>query len=126
MPIILEPNDPKAEEMEMFYSEVYPYKDGYFSNWGEFLDWWVSGMEIVTEPKYVNGTYSRQIKIDAEWIIEAACEDLHEDAEETISKEDIDELQAFLDAWCVRQTGTRTYYMDPNCLVRIPWEWSAL
>jgi hypothetical protein len=122
--LILEPDHPKVKEMGMFYFDSYPYSEGYVEDWDSFFDWWFSDMEAKAEtrPEYVNGTYSRQIKIDVEWVIEAACEELHAYAAETISQEDIYELQAFLDQWCARQIETQTYYKDPNCLVRIHWE----
>jgi hypothetical protein len=125
IPVILEPDDPKVLEMEQLYCKDIIAAEGdvfYFpaNDWGAFFDHLTA--EEYPRPIYVNGTYSEQIKIDAHVIIEQACEDLHEDAEETISKEDIGELQAFLDQWCARQIWTRTYYKDPNCLVRIPWK----
>ena len=57
-----------------------------------------------------NFYFGRIMSIDADWIIENACEELHEDARDSIGSKDEKELQKFLDKWCDKQTGTTTYY----------------
>lgn len=63
------------------------------------------------------------ISIDAGDIIENACEELHEDAYDSISTLDIEKLQDYLDKWCNEQTGTKTYYPDYSKYVRVKKEW---
>ena len=59
--------------------------------------------------------------MDADSIIENACEELYEDARDNISDEK--ELQEFLDKWCEKQTGTTTYYPCYKEYVRVQKEW---
>lgn len=66
-------------------------------------------------------TSEEKIKIDAYDIVRDACEDLHEDAMDNISYEDITRLQNFLDEWCKEQTGTTTYYPCYEQYVLINW-----
>lgn len=63
------------------------------------------------------------ISMDAEQIIENACEELHEDACENISSDDKIELQDMLDEWCNKQTGTKTVYPNYKKYVRVRKEW---
>lgn len=63
------------------------------------------------------------ISIDADSIIENACEELHEEAEENIFRQDREELQEFLDNWCKKQTGTTTLYPNYKKYVRVKKEW---
>ena len=63
------------------------------------------------------------LSLDANYIIEYACEELHEDAFDSISYEDIKELQKFLDEWCSRQTGTKTYYPSYDKYVKVERNW---
>ena len=63
------------------------------------------------------------ISMDAGSIVEDACEQLHEDALESISYDDMKELQNFLNEWCAKQTGTRTIYPCYEEYVRVQKEW---
>ncbi len=63
------------------------------------------------------------ISMDADSIIESACEELHEEAEENITDEDRKELQGMLDRWCKKQTGTTTLYPNYEKYVRVKKEW---
>lgn len=63
------------------------------------------------------------ISMDADSIIENACEELHEEAEENIFRQDRKELQEFLDNWCKKQTGTITLYPNYKKYVRVRKEW---
>ena len=63
-----------------------------------------------------------QVLFAADDLIERACEDLHEDARDQISRADINELQGFLDIWAKKQSGTETYTCDPRYAIRIPWQ----
>jgi hypothetical protein len=126
--VILEPDDRRVRDMEMLYHEEFPSNNGYFdsSDWSGFFDWWSVSKDYLGDPKpeYVSGTQNRQLKLDAGEIVGHAYDEqgLHEDGYETIGDDDFNELQAFLDQWCAKQLGTKTYYEDPGCLVRIPWE----
>lgn len=66
---------------------------------------------------------SVDISMDADYFIESACEELHEDVEENISYEDRKELQELLDTWCKKQTGTTTLYPNYKKYVRVRKEW---
>ena len=53
-------------------------------------------------PKYVYGTTPYSISMNAEDIIEEACDNLHEDAMSCITDNDIEELQKYLNEWIGR------------------------
>ena len=59
-----------------------------------------------------------KIYIDADNVVDNACEDLHEDAYEQC---DIGGLQTLLDGWCEAQTGATTYYPCFKQYVEIDW-----
>ena len=62
---------------------------------------------------WIYGTSAIDMSIDASDIIENACSDLHEEAENNISRQGMEELQTFLDQWCEKYgAGTTTYYAD--------------
>jgi len=103
-----------AREMyEMLYddnTETYVHCDGelvdHIANYpGE-----VSAMRLY-------GTSKTIIGIDAYSVIESACEELHEDA---IGACDHESLQKLIDEWCLKQTGTATYYPDTKVGVIVP------
>jgi hypothetical protein len=111
--------------MERLHYEGYPFDNGYFKNWREFLDWWSGAEKPETKkPEYVNGTRIKQIKLNAKQILELACEEqeLRNDAIESINGKSIGILQFFLDEWCAKQTETQTCVRDPGFKVRIPWD----
>lgn len=94
----------------MMYSERYGYNEGYFSD--------IEDLEVYCEdnelemPKYVWSTDIVEISMDAKSFAETACEQSFEDAIDQISDEEIEDLQEFLDEWCARQTGTRSYAVN--------------
>ena len=100
--------------MKMFYSEAYPYNNGYFSDISDLEDCLDEDVEM---PKYVWGTTEVALSIDAESVVENACDELHEEAFYNI--EGIDELQDFINEWCEKQTGVDTYWQDSNCVVML-------
>lgn len=103
------------EKCEMMFSDIFGHNEGYFIGVDELEDYcYDNNIEM---PKYCYGTYSRQISFDACSIIESACDDLHEDAIDQIDDASVKELQNFLDAWCEKQTGTKTYYADYTCAI---------
>lgn len=118
-------SDGAFEEFTMLYSDLYPWNEGYFSEWDDFFTAWNEYHyceKPEDRPKYVWATSPIEMSIDATTIIEMATDDLHEDAMDYISSKDRQELQDYLNKWCKKQTGTTTYYVDYNKTVRIPWE----
>lgn len=107
--------DVPPERCEMMYSDVYGYNEGYFSEIEELEDYCYDN--DVEMPDYVWCTSSDQISIDAVSLVENQCEDLHEDALSWIGDKDIQELQTFVDDWCAKQTGTRTFYVDRTAVI---------
>jgi len=125
----------KAEEVNIkdidsgmwFYDEQ---TDDYFSDIDSFVDAYRDFDEYESEEDMMNNlpevlwlTDPVGIFMDADNIIESACEELHEDAYENISGEDRKELQNILDEWCKKQTGTRTIYPNYKKYVRVRKEW---
>lgn len=100
-------------KIEMMYSEVYPYNEGYFGDLDELEDY-CNDNEIEI-PKYVYGTNKKSLSIDAYDMVSSGCDELHEDAFNNINN--LKELQKFLDEWCSKQTGTDTYSMDTNYII---------
>lgn len=121
----------KAEEIDIkdtdsemwFYDEQ---TDDYFSDIDSFVDTYKDFDEYESDEEMMNNfpevlwlTDPVDISLDADSIIENACEELHEDAYDNISEEDIKELQNLLDEWCRKQTGTRTVYPNYKKFVRV-------
>ena len=110
-----------------FYDEQ---TDDYFSDVDSFVDAYKDSDEYESNEEMMNNlpevlwlTDPIDISMDADQIIESACEELHEDASENISGEDRKELQNMLDEWCKKQTGTRTVYPNYKKYVRVRKEW---
>lgn len=125
----------KAEEVNIkdidsdmwFYDEQ---TDDYFSDIDSFVDAYKDFDEYESDEEMMNNlpevlwlTDPVDISMDADSIIESACEELHEDASENISSEDRKELQDVLNKWCKKQTGTRTVYPNYKKYVRVEKEW---
>lgn len=120
--IKLKIDDEIAKSMGMYYSDHYPYNDGYFSDIEGFLEYWDGEYDSNEQkPKYVWGTYSVGLTLDADRILKDACDDLHEEALSSIPKKEIDELQQYLNKWCKKQNGATTYYRDYKYVIEIPW-----
>ena len=127
----------KAKEIELKDASEYIYdeeSEQYFSDEFSFVDhWWdlylegghyCSNFDEYFEkyvPKVLWNCEVVKISMDADSIIENACDELHEDARDNISGER--ELQEFLDKWCAKQTGTTTYYPCYKKYVRVKKEW---
>lgn len=110
-----------------FYDEQ---TDDYFFNIDYFVDAYKDFDEYESNEEMINNlpevlwlTDPVDISMDADQIIENACEELHEDAYENISDKDRKELQDMLDEWCNKQTGTRTVYPNYKKYVRVRKEW---
>lgn len=104
--------------------------DDYFSDIDSFIDAYRDFDEYESDEEIINNlpevlwlTDPVDISMDADSIVESACEELHEDAYDNISSEDIKELQNMLDVWCEKQTGTRTVYQNYKKYVRVRKEW---
>lgn len=106
--------DVPDESKNMIYCEEL---DRYFYDLEDLFD--VCEEEDWNIPKYVYGTQTDMMHINADYIIEEACEDLHEDAYESIDYTDIKELQKMLDDWCKEQTCTVTYYPDYTYAIKV-------
>ncbi len=61
--------------------------------------------------------------MDADNIIESACEELHDNTEDNISYKDRKDLKVLLGNWCKKQTGTTTLYPNYKKYVRVRREW---
>ena len=104
--------------------------DDYFSDINYFVDAYKDNEDFETEEQMLENLppvlwvcKSVDIAMDAYSIIESACEELHEDAMDHISHQDIEHLQNFMDEWCEKQTGTKTAYPCYKEYVRVQKEW---
>ena len=102
-----------CEEFGEYYSTVDDFFDDYASNYDD--------EEVYEKPERLWVTSVEKISVDADNLIENACEELHEEAIESICIDDKIRLQEFLDAWCEEQTGTTTYYPCYEKYVAIDW-----
>ena len=118
---IPEASEEEIANTEMFYSESFPYNEGYFNDFEEFFDAWSDNHEPDDEkPEFCFGTDSAGFYIDAESIVEDACEDLYEDAFEDCSN--IRELQDAIDIWAAKNGPGDSYCYHKRFKIRIPWE----
>ena len=121
------PFDGAFDRFTFLFSELVPYNEGYFDDWYTFFDAFyeadkesLESFNIPLErPVYVFGTDEVSISLNADSIIEDACNDLWEGAEENC---DYKSLQTLLDNWCAKQSGTTTYKVDYKYAVEIPWK----
>ena len=104
--------------------------DEYFSDIDYFVDAYKDNEDFESKEQMMKNLppvlwvcKSVDIEMDANSIIESACEELHEDAMDNISDKDRDELQKLLDVWCKKQTGTKTAYPCYKEYVRVRKEW---
>lgn len=127
----------KAKEIELKDTSYYMYDEQsnqYFSDKDEFVEhYWQEYLDgsggclnfdeffEYEVPKVLWNCEEVKISIDADELIESACEELHEDARDCISDEK--ELQDFLDKWCEKQSGTISYYPCYKEYVRVQKEW---
>jgi len=101
------------KRFEMLYVEEHEE----YVNTDELEDWIEQKQEEIENfDKYqlhIYGTYTSEIGFDASDIVAEACGDLHEDAGDNISSDEISELQEFMDAWAEKYgQGTKTYWAD--------------
>ena len=105
------------EYTNMLYWEEYEYNNGFFYELDDLYEYCEE--KNIPLPDYVYGTQTDMIHIDADSIVEQACEDLHEDAYCSIDYKDIKDLQKMLDDWCKEQTCTITYYPDYTYAIKV-------
>lgn len=103
------------DEFVEYYWENYLDGSGGCNHFDEYFEYEV--------PKVLWNCEEVKMTMDADSIIDDACEELHEDARDNISYEDEKELQKFLNDWCAKQTGTTTYYPCYKEYVRVQKEW---
>jgi hypothetical protein len=95
----------EEEVKTMLYCEE---QDKYFNSIVDFFEYWESEYDEKEKmPEVLWVTEEVKLSFDAGSILESACEELHEDAYDNCS---VDELQEFLDQYVEKQTGTTTYY----------------
>lgn len=76
-----------------------------------------------SRPLFAWATRRQDLSLDADSIVEGACQDLHEDAYDSIGSEAFAELQAFLTAWCAKHgDGCATYWPDHSRAIILPAE----
>lgn len=72
-------------------------------------------------PAYAWATYPQALGFNVGDILENECEQLHEEALESIAPEAVKELQDYLDGWAERHGGdTTTYWPDEKRAVLVP------
>jgi hypothetical protein len=70
---------------------------------------------------WIYGTYTMELSLDADCILENACDNLHENAMNNISSNEIRELQDLLDQWAEKiKEETTTYYADYKIGILLP------
>lgn len=121
------PFDGAFDRFTFLFSDIVHSNEGYFDDWDTFFDaFYEANQESLDcfgtpleRPVYVFGTDEVSISLNADSIIEDACNDLWEGAEENC---DYKSLQTLLDDWCSEQSGTETYYVNYKYAVKIPWK----
>jgi len=108
-------DDVPEDQKEMLYSPSYGYNEGYFTETEELIEYCEE--EEIEIPEYVWSTSRIDLSMDAYTILENACNDLHEEALGSV--DNIDELQKYLDAWCDKQTGCRTYCGNGRYAIKV-------
>lgn len=111
----------ESEVKTMLYCREF---DKYYSSVAECMEEWEDyychQFSLKERPQKLWVTTAIDLHIDAETVIEEACEDMYEDAIECIDETEQDELQEMLNKWCDRQ-GMTTYYPCYEKYVTIPW-----
>lgn len=111
--------DALGNEFIMAQCDLYPYNEGYFSDWEEFFD--ALDDDITERPVYVWGTSEIKMSLDASSIASTECEDMYDDAYDDIGDAAIKEMQDFLDEW-LKKYGVASYISTTKHVIRIPWE----
>lgn len=101
----------------IYTSEVNGDNNGFFDDLDELFTYCLENR--IQFPNYVWCTSEKLIHIDADYVVESACEDCHEDAYNSIDIDAIKDLQRILDAWCLMQTGTLTFTQNTANVILI-------
>lgn len=99
-----------CEEFDSHYPDMDDFFDSYACNYND--------EQARKRPERLWVCSVSEISLDADSIVESACDDLHEDA---YKKCDTNSLQKLLDDWCQEQSGTTTYYPCYKEYVKIDW-----
>ena len=102
-----------------YFSNLFPYNEGYFSDFDEFFDT-VDEEGIEERPEYCFGVTEIPFRIDAESVVESACEDSYDDALDHVGN--IKSLQKVIDEWIEKNGPGSSYVYNRNAKIRIPWE----
>jgi hypothetical protein len=100
--------EPIAEAWEKYKALYIDNADQYIFDPDE-LEYFLEDYEADVSSLRIYGTEVERMKIDADSVIENACDGLHEDAGDNC---DSDSLQRLLNEWCAKQAGTETYWPD--------------
>lgn len=103
--------DDFVEQIQDKYSE----ESHNYTNFDEFYE-----TEV---PKYLWLCDTKDISLNAYNIVGDACEELHEDAMDSITGADIAKLQNYLDNWCNKQSGTTTLFVAHKNYVAVKKDW---
>ena len=111
------------EESHEFFSDEIEFVEHYRQEYLQICDGVISWNAYfdVCVPKVLWNCDEIKMSIDADWVVENACEELHEDAEDCIV--DKKELQEFLNKWCAKQSGTTSYCPSHKEYVKVKKEW---
>ena len=117
----------KAKEVAPETVNTYLYDentDKYFSDIDEFIDYYLCEYDKkeINEnlPNILWVCSETKISLNADSIIENACDDLHDDASENC---DYNSLQILLDNWCSEQTGTISYCPSYKEYITVKKDW---
>lgn len=99
-------NIPK--DIEMFYCDDYGYNNGYFSEIEELEDYCKD--EMIEVPKYIYGTTSEELRMDASDIVDVLLEEWYEDAMENVDDKALEQFQKACDKFC-KECGVGACYM---------------
>jgi hypothetical protein len=98
-------------------------QDGFFESCNALREWCFDHDQ--EPPARVWACNAVGLFIDADWIVENACEEHHEEACEQISAGAMKALQDFLDAWCA-ECGVESWRPTAKAVILDPAEWEAL
>ena len=129
----------KAKAVDIKSVTTYLYDeetDNYFPDDGEFAEYyWQRYFDNKSDyhsfdeyfeqkvPSVLWVCSESSISINVYDTVENACEELHEEAMDSIGSKDMKDLQTMIDDWCGKQTGTLTYYPCYKEYVRVDRKW---
>ena len=102
-------NVPK-ESCEYFFSDIYQYDNGYFSDIDSLED--ICNENEIKMPNHIWGTYRRELNMDAVSIVSNQLEEWYEDAFDMVDDKALSELQVALDNFCMNCGVGACYEVD--------------